>query len=156
MPKKVPHNRPAVLLVNRCFVLDFTVGKILAVQRSATDTHHPGLWECPGGKLDEGQDLHGALEREVMEETGFLVRLIDSIAHCESKVIGGKNKYTGMPYVSLFGLASIVGGKLKLSHEHDDAKWCHYDEFMALALTPETQKAAIVLERRLRENGVVF
>ncbi len=144
--------RPAVVLVNRCFIIKHD--KMLAVQRAAVDSHNPSLWEAPGGKLDEGQDLHGALEREVMEETGLLVRPIDTIAHFESKVIGGGGRYNGMPYVSLFGLATIIGGQLKLSDEHDDYKWCSYVKFMQLKLSPETQKAAIVLEARLKQNGV--
>lgn len=144
--------RPSVVLVNRCFVIN--EGKMLAIQRASTDSHHPTLWEAPGGKLDEGQDLHGALEREVMEETGLLVRPIDTIAHFESRVIGGGGRYNGMPYVVLFGLSTIIGGELKLSEEHNDHNWCAYDEFMALDLTPETQKASIVLRHRLEEVGV--
>ncbi len=160
MPKKLRHDRPPVVLVNRSFVIYMKYHRILAIKRAATDSHLPGLWECPGGKLDEGQDLHGALEREVMEETGLLVRPIDTIAHYSSKIIGGKNKYTGMPYVSLFGISTVIGGLLedaavKLSHEHDASQWCTYREFMSLDLTPETQNAGIVLAQRLYENGVV-
>jgi 8-oxo-dGTP diphosphatase len=151
MSKRLPHDRPAVVLVNRCFIIH--EGLILTMLRAAMDNHLPLRWEAPGGKLDEGQDLHGALEREVMEETGLLVRPIDTIAHLESKIIGGRGKYAGMPYVSLFGLATVIGGKLKLSHEHDDARWCTYAEIMELDLTPETQKAAIILENRLKANG---
>lgn len=140
-------DRPAVVLVNRCFVL--RDGRILAIQRTATDNHGPGLWEVPGGKLDEGQDFLGALEREVLEETGYLVRPINSIVHYDSRVLGGGDKYSGLPYVALFGIGEIIGGNLKLSNEHDDARWCSYDEFMALELTPEVRKAAIVLKDRL-------
>lgn len=152
MPKRTTHDRPAVVLVNRCFVIEN--GLILGILRSAMDNHLPLRWEVPGGKLDEGQDLEGALEREVLEETGLLVRPIDTIAHFESKVIGGGGKYNGMPYVALFGLTTVIGGELKLSHEHDDSRWCTYSELVGLDLTPETQKAAIVLKKRLLEHGV--
>ncbi len=152
MLKRHKHDRPAVVLVSRCFIINN--GRILAVLRAATDNHLPLQWEAPGGKLDEGQDLHGALKREVMEETGLLVRPIDTIAHFESKVIGGTGRYSGMPYVALFGLATVMGGTLKLSHEHDDSCWCTYAELAGFHLTAETRKAAIVLEHRLKENGV--
>lgn len=145
-------NQPKVVLVNRCFILQN--GFMLAMQRASVDTHHPSLWEAPGGKLEEGQDLHGALEREVMEETGFLVRPIDSMAHFQSYVIGGGGKYNGLPYVALFSIGEVIGGELTLSHEHDAARWLPYDAFMHLALTPETQKAGIVLRKRLCDNGV--
>lgn len=145
-------DRPAVVLVNRSFIINS--GLMLAVQRAHTDSHNPSLWEVPGGKLDEGQDVHGALEREVVEETGLLIRLIDSVAHFESCVIGGGGKYNGMPYVALFGIATVVGGDLTLSDEHAAALWLTYDEFMRQGLTPETKKAGIVLKLRLKDYGV--
>lgn len=145
-----PNTRPAVVLVNRCFVLK--KGRILAIQRTMHDRNNPGLWEAPGGKLDEGQDLDRALEREVMEETGFLIRPIDSLAHFESRVLGGNDPYSGMPYVVLFGIAEILGGEQKISNEHDDARWCSYKELLDLELTPETRKAAIVLKKRLTNH----
>ena len=62
--------RPRVVLVNRCFVRDGE--KLLIIQRAKLDSMNAEKWEVPGGKLDEGQDLSHAQEREVMEETGFL------------------------------------------------------------------------------------
>lgn len=152
MSQKDNHDRPAVVLVSRCFVIKNNL--ILAIQRSATDNHNPSLWEVPGGKLDEGQDLHDALNREVLEETGLLIKPVDTIAHFESKVIDGDGRYSGMPYVVLFGLGRVTGGNLKLSDEHDSYQWFRYAQFMRLELTEETRNAARVLRRRLEENGV--
>ncbi|MFT7644915.1 MAG: 8-oxo-dGTP diphosphatase [Candidatus Paceibacteria bacterium] len=137
-----------VIVVNRCFTFNED-GLILSIQRAKTDRHNPGLWEVPGGKLEEGQDLHGALEREIIEETGFLIRSIDSLAHFESSVLGSDSNYSGTPYIVLFGLAEIIGGELTLSHEHDDSCWCTYEDFMKFDLTLECRKAAIVLKDRL-------
>lgn len=145
--------RPNIVLVNRCFVIRDD-GLILAIQRSVNDSHNPGQWEVPGGKLDAGEDLQGALEREVFEETGYQVRAINRMAHYESKVLGKYKQYTNIPYVVLFGLADMVSGKQKLSKEHDDAKWCTRSAFKDLDLTYETRKAVISLENRLSDYGV--
>jgi len=140
----MPSERPRVVLVSRCFVRNDS-GLLLAIQRAATDNHNPSLWECPGGKLDEGQDLSHAQEREVMEETGYLVEPTHPFVLVDSYVIG-TGAYTGLPYVVLFSITRLVGGKLKLSEEHDDAKWLSYDAWLDLTLTPEVRKAAIRLQ----------
>lgn len=141
--------RPKVVLVNRCFLI--RKGKLLLVKRSATDTHYPGLWEGPGGKLDEGQDLTHALEREVMEETGLLVSPIHPLVFADSYVIGGEGKYKGLPYVVLFGVMKSKGGTLKLSDEHDESEWVSYKMALDYDLTPEVRKALIALKKPLKK-----
>lgn len=143
--------RPGVLLVNRCFVLDATQQKILLIKRSRTDKHHPSLWEAPGGKLEQGQDLGHALEREVLEETGLLVENSQRLVYAQSE-FSTLERYRGMLYLVLFGVASVIGGKLKLSEEHEDAAWATYDEALDYDLTPETRKALIVLEQQLKTD----
>lgn len=110
--------------------------------------------EEAGAKLDEGEVLGGALAREVEEESGFLINASDSIAYYESEILGLESRYPGSVYVVLFGIGAIISGKLKLSYEHDDARWCTYSEFMGLNLTAETGRAATVLEERLVGYGV--
>jgi len=48
-------------------------GRILLAKRPEA-AHQGGLWEFPGGKLDPGEDLAGALRRECREELGIAVR----------------------------------------------------------------------------------
>ena len=48
-------------------------GEVLIQQRAA-NTHQGGLWEFPGGKLEQGETVAVALEREINEELGITVR----------------------------------------------------------------------------------
>lgn len=145
MAKKT--SRPRVVLVNRCFVIGGS-GKLLIIKRSSQDTYYPGLWEVPGGKLDQGQDLSHAQEREVIEETGFVVELVQKLVLVDSFIIG-KGKYIGLPYIVLFSVTRIVGGKITLSNEHSDYCWVTYQEMLEYELTPEVRKAAIILKEHL-------
>jgi 8-oxo-dGTP diphosphatase len=47
-------------------------GEVLIQQRAA-DTHQGGLWEFPGGKIEEDETVEQALEREIREELDIQV-----------------------------------------------------------------------------------
>lgn len=63
--------------------LVFRRGKLLITQRPAGG-HLAGLWEFPGGKREPGESFEEALHRELMEELGIEVEIlqrIESITH---------------------------------------------------------------------------
>ncbi|MBU6957698.1 Nudix family hydrolase [Pseudomonas sp. CVAP len=47
-------------------------GKILIARRADTQ-HQGGLWEFPGGKVEDGEAVQAALSRELQEELGIVV-----------------------------------------------------------------------------------
>lgn len=60
-------------------VVHVAVGVILDDQRNilltrrAPDAHQGDLWEFPGGKIEQGESLLDALQRELREELGIVV-----------------------------------------------------------------------------------
>jgi len=60
-------------------ILRDKTGRIF-VQRRPPDGLLGGLWEFPGGKIRPGESPAGACAREVLEETGFPVRVGDPVA----------------------------------------------------------------------------
>lgn len=136
-----------MVLVNRCIVGDDR-NRLLLIQRAETDENNPLQWEFPGGKLDEGQDLTHALEREVLEETGLLVEPSSHWVYADSFVLS-RGKYAGLPYVVLFGIGRAIGGKLKLSGEHQASAWEYYDSALDYELTAESRKALIIFGRSI-------
>ncbi len=71
--KPVPHFDIACAVVRR------KDGRILIAQRKPQGLLG-GLWEFPGGKLEDGESLEQAAAREVLEETGVKVKIGEKIA----------------------------------------------------------------------------
>lgn len=53
-------------------------GRVL-VTRRAQDAHQGGLWEFPGGKVEEDETIPVALARELKEELGLLVEATEAL-----------------------------------------------------------------------------
>ena len=52
-------------------------GRVLLVRRGAAPAN--GLWAIPGGALELGETLQEGAEREILEETGILIRAGDPV-----------------------------------------------------------------------------
>lgn len=149
--KSAKASRPRIILSNRAIVLN-KEKKILLIQRTPNDNWSPNLWEFPGGKLDEGQDVSHALEREVFEETGLLVIPTHRVAYYESSISTMK-KYKGLPYICLTGIAHVEGSsQCRLSDEHQSYVWVNLAEAMEYELTNETRKALLALDDLLKDE----
>lgn len=126
------------LIVGRAIIQEGN--SILMLQRSETDTHNPGLWEFPGGKIDANEELVDGLIREVKEETGLTISSPSSLAHVGSELIS-EGKYAGRLYVALFYVAQIADGDLIISDEHIDARWESPQYANTFAFTLESRLA---------------
>lgn len=51
--------------------------KKILITRRRDDVHLAGLWEFPGGKVEDGESLRSALQREIREELGIDVGVHD-------------------------------------------------------------------------------
>lgn len=56
----------------------FEGNRVLVAQRKAGD-HLAGSWEFPGGKAEPGEDPRVAVVRELREEVGILVTVVDIV-----------------------------------------------------------------------------
>lgn len=67
--------------------LVFRDGRLLVTQRPAGG-HLAGLWEFPGGKREPGETFEQCLARELQEELGIEVRILEFFARVEHQYPG--------------------------------------------------------------------
>jgi 8-oxo-dGTP diphosphatase len=117
----------------------FREGKVLLVRRA----HSPGkgFYSLPGGRVEFGESLHQALAREVDEETGLKIDIVDLAGWREVlPSAGGGGHYLIMSFAARWRANEPV-----LNDEHDDFKWLGPDALGDLKLTgglPEVLQAA--------------
>jgi ADP-ribose pyrophosphatase YjhB (NUDIX family) len=119
--------RPTVAV--GAFVFD-AAGRVLLVQRGRPPG--AGLWTVPGGKLELGESLAAAVEREVREETGLVVRCGALVDVVERVIDAGGARWH---YVILDYLASLEGGTLAAADDVRDARFVDDAELATLPLT---------------------
>ena len=93
-------------------------GEILLLKRSRAKDHAPGEWETGSGGILSGETPQAAVVREAKEETGLDVEIVD--------VIDAFHFYRGAERRETIGISfhcRLRGGELKLSEEHEEAKW---------------------------------
>ena len=110
---------------------------ILLIQRARPPQQ--GLWAIPGGKVEPGEGLRAAAEREILEETSVQVRageLAWQFEHIERDEQGQLRFH----YVILDFFAEYVAGEPQAGDDASQARWVGFDELGELALHPETRR----------------
>ena len=103
-----------------CGVIQDEDGKVLACRRAA-DRHLGGLWEFPGGKVEDGEDPRAALARELSEELGIVVKVGDRF----DAVVEWTD---GVVRIRLSGFLCEIEEGTAEPLEHDEIRWCEREE----------------------------
>lgn len=109
--------------------------RLLMIKRGKSPSK--GMWSVPGGRLELGETLQEAAEREVFEETGLTVQageplyVFDMVARDD----GGRIKYH---YVIVDLSAEFITGELKAGDDADDARWVLFEEMGDLGVSEKT------------------
>jgi 8-oxo-dGTP diphosphatase len=109
-------------------------GRYLLLRRSASKDFGAGAWECPTGRVDQGEGFEQAAHREVREELGLEMR-IDAL-------LGTTHFYRGQPVpenelVGVIFLCSVPQAvDPQLSDEHSEYRWLSGDEALSM-LSPD-------------------
>jgi 8-oxo-dGTP diphosphatase len=108
-------------------------GRVLLVRRGAPPL--AGQWSIPGGMLESGETLLEGVRRELAEETGVEVRVLDLIEVFERIDLDGAGR-TRYHYVVLDYLCEAIRGEAQAGSDVTDAAWVAASELAPYELTP--------------------
>lgn len=125
------------------------VASVLLIMRAKED-HWPNQWELPRGKCDKphGEDVKHCVVREIKEETGLdviPVKLIDTFIYYADK---GTRKTTSYNFLCQM---TDPNQQVKLSKEHQAAKWVSEVGIAELLLHPDQKKTLVKVLNDNRE-----
>lgn len=112
--------------------LVFRGESVLLVKRGAEPLK--GRWSIPGGKVEFGETLRAAVERETLEETGLQVKA-GALVEIFERIRRDSDAYH---YVLMDYLCAIVGGELRSGDDAAAADWFRLDRLDALRMTEGT------------------
>jgi len=122
----------------------FRNDNILLVRRARSPAK--GFYSLPGGRVEFGETLHAALDREVDEETALKIE-IAGLAGWREVVPGTSG---GGHYLIMSFAARWVSGEVVLNDELDDFKWLAPDAIGDLKLTGGLPEVIEQAQRLLR------
>lgn len=100
-------------------------GRLLVGQRPA-HKRHGGLWEFPGGKIDEGENHEEAARRELLEELEVHAERVGA------RLFAVEDE--GSPFVIEFYHVEVSG--TPVAHEHAEIGWFTTDILEGMPLAP--------------------
>lgn len=109
-----------------------------------------GLWSLPGGVLELGETLAEGLQREVREELGLEVRILEVVEVFE-RITRDAQGQVAYHYVLVDYLCEAVGGSLQAGDDAESAAWVERADLSAL---PVTEGTPAVIEKafQIREK----
>lgn len=111
--------------------------KVLLVKRRKPPGR--GLWSIPGGRVELGETLKEAAEREVKEEAGVIIRAKDPV-YTFDLIDRDKQGYIRFHYVIVDLLADYVSGKVNPSSDACEARWVTPRELEELPVSRITRE----------------
>jgi 8-oxo-dGTP diphosphatase len=100
-------------------------------------------WSLPKGKLEPGETLEACAQREVLEETGFVVALGDAIGTVD--YVDRKGRPKRVHYWEM----SVIDGEFAANDEVDEIRWLSpSDAIELLSYERDADFLRQVMERR--------
>ena len=128
-------------------------GKALLIRRG----HPPleGQWSIPGGTLEVGETIVEGIQRELAEETGIEVCVVELIEVFE-RIFRDKDERVQYHFVILDYLCEMAGGSARAGGDVVDVAWAGEKALPKFGLTEAATrvlKKAFQMEREREKNS---
>lgn len=130
-------NKPIIQKIVLAGVIFNKQGEALILQRNENEDIYPGMWELPSGKREFLESSHDTLVREIKEEAGLDIEVIQPCSVFEYK-IEKPNEIRDSTQINFIVTSNT--SKVKLSEEHQDYTWISKDEIDKYGMSDETKK----------------
>jgi 8-oxo-dGTP diphosphatase len=111
--------------------------RVLLVRRGTQPGR--GLWAIPGGLVELGETLQEAAEREILEETGLVIRAGHPF-YTFDLIQRGRDGAVEFHYIIVDLRADYVSGVITPGDDAADARWVAAGELDCMPVTPTTLK----------------
>jgi ADP-ribose pyrophosphatase YjhB (NUDIX family) len=115
--------------------------KILLGKRNGS---YQGKWCIPCGHIDWGEDVHDAVKRELLEETGLIIEPLNVYAVLSN--FHNEEQYT----VGIWFMAEEKGGVLQAGDDLKEVSFFCYDDLPELAFPTDR-----IILQRLKEDKLI-
>lgn len=113
----------------------FLEGRVLLVRRGQPPSE--GQWAIPGGRIQLGETMQQAAEREILEETGIVIRASDPVYFFDSIIKDEQNRVQ-YHYVIVDLYADYISGVPLPGDDATDARWVSASELIQLDVSAPT------------------
>ena len=128
---------PPLVLVAACVLLDSEGGILIAKRPPGRSL--AGLWEFPGGKVEQGESAEHALIRELAEELGIGIAAVDL-----APLTFASHAYPDFHLLMPLFLCRRWRGE-PTPHEGQELAWVKPTELAAYAMPPADESLKAVL-----------
>lgn len=112
-------------------------GKVLLVKRAAAPSR--GLWAIPGGSLELGETLQSGAEREILEETGIVIKAGEPVYTFDFLEYDAKDQLQ-YHFVIVDMEAEYMAGEVKAADDALDARWVSPGDLEGMPVSKNTLK----------------
>ena len=97
------------------------------------------LWAIPGGRVEIGETLQEAAEREILEETGVAIRALEPVYTFDviDRDAEGRARFH---YVIVDLTADYISGKPQAGDDASAARWVSSQELASMKVSPKTRQ----------------
>ncbi len=115
----------------------FKDNRVLLVRRGKPPAEN--LWAIPGGRVEIGETLQEAAEREILEETGIAIRALVPMYTFDVIEWDSRGRVR-FHYVIVDLTADYIRGEPRAGDDASAARWVSSDELAALKVSSKTRQ----------------